>query len=336
MNHVKVAVFSILLVLAFTGCQEGASKPQSKELVIYAYDSFVSEWGLGPQIIPLFEEMYQCKVTLLSKGDGAQVLSALEREKSEPRADVVIGLDDMLLGRVLASDILEPYVPKGFDQIPPALDFDPSHHLIPFDYGYFTLIWDSEKLAVPPISLADLARPEFAGKLILMDPRTSTPGLGFLAQVVASQGDNWSSFWKSIAPSILTIAPGWDSGYGLFTKGEAPLVLSYTTSPAYHVEYDKTDRYKALDLAEGHVRQVEGLGLVKGSKHPDLARAFVDFAISPAFQEKIPLYQWMYPVLSSVTLPESYKAALIPAKVLAVDQDELSRALAQWTDLVVE
>lgn len=312
------------------------AQAQGRELVIYAYDSFVAEWGPGPKVVSLFEKKQACKVTLVSKGDAGQVLSAAVLEKAAPKADLLIGLDSHLVQKAIKADVLQPYTPKNLSQIAPGLDFDPTHHLIPFDYGFFSLVWDSQKLANPPATLADLAKPEYARKLILMDPRTSTPGLGFLATVVASQGDKWPEFWKAIKPSILTVTSGWSAGYGMFTQGEAPLVISYTTSPAYHVEKDKNQRYQALVFPEGLVMQVEGAGIVKGAKQTDLAKAFIEFMLTPEFQNELPLTQWMYPVNPSVKLPASYQAAPKPTKVLKVDSTALNKALDQWADVAAK
>lgn len=309
---------------------------QSRELVIYAYDSFVSDWGPGRKVVPLFEKAANCKVTLVSKGDAGQVLSAAVLEKGSPKADVLLGLDNNLVRKAIQADVLQPYTPKNLSLLAPGVDFDPTHHLIPYDFGYFCLVWDSQKLPNPPKTLADLAKPEYAKKLILMDPRTSTPGLGFLATVVAAKGEKWPEFWKAIKPSILTITSGWDSGYGMFTQGEAPLVISYTTSPAYHAENDKTDRYKAIVFPEGLVMQVEGAGIVKNAQHAELAKAFIEFMLTPAFQNELPLTQWMYPVNPAVKLPASYAVAPKPAKVLKTDPVALDKALAQWADVAAK
>ncbi len=309
---------------------------QDKQLVIYAYDSFVSEWGPGPQVIPLFEKATGCTVTLVSKGDAGQVLSALSLEKAAPKADIALGMDNNLLDKAIKADVLQVFTPKNVGLIGKGLDFDPSHHLIPFDYGYFCLVWDSQKLANPPKSLDDLTKAEYAKKLILMDPRTSTPGLGFLSMVVAVKGAAWADYWKKLKPSILTIAAGWDAGYGMFTNGEAPLVISYTTSPAYHVENDKTDRYKALVFADGLPMQVEGAGIVKGAKNLAMAQAFIEFMLGEKFQAALPLTQWMYPVNAAIKLPASYAAAPKPARLSVVDPAVLGRALADWANVAAK
>lgn len=335
-HHSFQRLFRTAIAAALLAVCPAPLRAQSRELVIYAYDSFVAEWGPGPKVIPLFEKAQDCKVTLVSKGDAGQVLSAAVLEKAAPKADVLLGMDNNLVKKAIQADVLQVYAPRNLSLVTPGLDFDPTHHLIPFDFGYFCVIWDSQKLANPPKTLADLTRPEYAKKLILMDPRTSTPGLGFLANVVAIQGAQWPAFWKALKPSILTITSGWDTGYGMFTQGEAPLVISYTTSPAYHVQNDKTDRYKALLFPEGLIMQVEGAGIVKGARHAELAKAFIEFMLTPAFQNELPLTQWMYPVNASVKLPASYNAAPKPARVLKADSALLDRALAQWADVAAK
>lgn len=292
---------------------------EGKTLVVYTYDSFVSEWGAGPKIAPLFEKATGIAITFVSKGDGGQLLSTLILEKEGSEADVALGLDNFLGPKALSTSLFRAYRPAGYDAIPAALKLDPTSRLVPFDYGNFAIMWDSAKLAVPPASLEDLTKGAYAKKLILLDPRTSTPGLGFLAWTKAVYGDAWRDYWRRLRPSVLTLAPGWDQGYGLFTSGEAPLVLSYSSSAAYHLEYEKTDRYKALAFADGCVRQIETAGILAMAKHPGNAEKFMDFLISPACQRELPLTQWMYPADPSVALPASFSASVKPAKTLATD-----------------
>lgn len=315
MRHVSRAILAVSTIFLLFSC----AKKEEPALVVYTYDSFVSEWGAAPILGPLFEKATGIKVEFVQKGDGGQLLSALVLERKEPRADLVIGLDNSLAPKALAEDILEPYAAKALAGIPEELRFDPSNRLLPFDYGHFAVIWDSEKLAVPPKSLEELASPAYAKKLILMDPRTSTPGLGFLAWTKAVYGSAWKDYWERLRPNVLAMTPGWDTGYGLFTAGEAPLVLSYATSPAYHKEYDKTERYRALPFAEGHPTQIEAAGLVKGARHKKNAQAFLEFLLSPECQAELPLTQWMLPVNPQAKLPKSFSLALRPERSLSLD-----------------
>ncbi len=332
-----IAFVRILAVLAlvssvFIGCARAQSRPD--ELVVYAYDSFTSEWGPGPELARLFTEKTGVKVTMISCGDAAQVLSRAVLEKKRAGADVLVGLDNNLVDMARSAGVLEPYRSPAHVTVPEELRLSDDWLLTPYDWGYFAFIFDSASSVSAPGSLEDLTEPEYAKRLILMDPRTSTPGLGFVAWTVAVYGDEYLSYWERLKPNVLTLAPGWDSGYGLFTSGEAPLVISYTTSPAYHVEYDKTDRYRALIFPEGHPRQIEGLGVVKGAANRKAARAFVDFMLTDEAQSVLPLTQWMYPVSPSVTLPDSYAAAPRADKALEVPPARVAAAVDAVMDVL--
>jgi thiamine transport system substrate-binding protein len=331
MNRRALALAAALVAVASLAiAAPNPERIRDAELLIYTYDSFVAEWGTGPKVIPKFEARYGVKVETVSAGDAGQVLSRLMLEKDAPRADVVIGLDNNLLARAVEAGVLAPYKPAAADRLPKEAVFDPTFHLTPFDYGYFAFVVDTQKLSDPPRSLEDLTDPRFRGKILLEDPRTSSPGLGFLLWTIASYGDRYLDYWKRLSPNVLTIAEGWDAAYGMFTAGEAPLVLSYTTSPAYHVEAEKTMRYQAAMFADGHYGQVEGLGVVRGARHADLARKFVEFALSDDFQKEIPLTNWMYPVIQASPLPDSYKYAPQPARPLALDARAIAAGQQKW------
>jgi thiamine transport system substrate-binding protein len=314
----RASKLSILPILFLLLTSYGLAAEENT-LVVYTYDSFVSEWGAGPKIAPLFEKATGIKVKFLSKGDGGQLLSSLILERDRSEADVVLGLDNFLAPKALSTDLFRAYAPAGYSAIPAGLKLDPSKRLIPYDFGNFAIVWDSAKLSKPPTSLEELTKSEYAKKLILLDPRTSTPGLGFLAWTKAVYGDAWRDYWRRLKPSVLILAPGWDQGYGLFTSGEAPLVLSYAADGAYHLEYEKTERYKALPFTDGFVKQTETAGILAKAKHPLNAEKFMDFLISAECQRELPLTQWMYPVLASVVLPDSYRAAVKPVKTLEID-----------------
>lgn len=320
MRTLLAAILIVFPALAATA--EGTREETDSDLVIYTYDSFVAEWGPGPQIIPKFEQEYGVTVDIRSVGDAGQVLSRAVLEKDDPVADVLIGIDNNLLPQAIDAGVLQPYRSPRIDEIDESLIFDPTFHVTPFDYGYFTIIYDSERIDTPPESLEDLTREDREQNLILMDPRTSTPGLGFVLWTRAVYGSDVTEYWERLQPSILTITDGWDSGYGLFTSGEAPMVLSYTTSPAYHVEFEDTTRYRAAIFEEGHFRQVEGVGVVADAANRATAEEFIDFVLSDAFQSEIPLTNWMYPV-AEVSLPDSFEYAPRPEKTVTFDPESV-------------
>jgi thiamine transport system substrate-binding protein len=325
------ALYALILAGAFPSPLRAAPQSEQKPgLVVYAYDSFVSEWGPAGKVVPKFEQATGIHVEMISAGDAGQVLSRVILEKDSPRADIAVGIDNNLLARALEEGVLAPYRSPNLDRVPPALRFDSTHSVTPFDYGYFAFVYDSEALPSPPRSFEELTGASFRGKIIVEDPRTSSPGLGLLLWTIAVYGEGYLDFWKRLEPNLLTITDSWDTAYGMFTSGEAPLVLSYTTSPAYHLQNEHTERYRALLFEKGNYLQIEGMGMVRGGPNPEAARRFIDFILTDSFQEEIPLTNWMYPVVPGVATPESFRLAPKPEVSLQIPADQVRRNEERW------
>ena len=341
----SLVIFTSFLVSSFlfSGCNRSSKNTvsnQPEEITVYTYDSFISEWGPGPKIAEKFEKSSGIKVNFVDCGDGVQLLSRAILEKNNVQADIILGLDNNTAPKAISQDILSSYKPKNSESVIPESLFSQlgeSNLLTPYDYSHFALIFNTQSNLPEPKSLSDLTNPVYKNKIILMDPRTSTPGLGFVAWThsIFSDDDSFINFWTLLKSNLLTMAPGWSAGYGLFTAGEAPLVISYTTSPAANLEYDKIDYYKALVFDEGHYIQVEGAGILKNAPHRKAAELFMDFLISEEAQSELPLTQWMYPANSLVVLPDCYeKAAVIPAKTVTTDVEKLDSVVEKVMTLL--
>ena len=305
------------IILPSTAFAGGKTDTAEKTVVVYTYDSFASKWGPGAEIAKRFQEQTGYTVQYVVCEDSGAILSKAIAEKKNPRADVLVGINAFLTDKARRAAVLEPYTSPNLDKaVPQQVIMTDDNLLTPYDWGYFTIMYDTQSKLPAPHSLEDLTKPEYAKSLVVMDPRTSAPGLGFAAWTKAVYGNDYLAYWKRLAPSILTMSHSWSAGYGLFTAGEAPLAVSYTTSMAYHIRYDKTDRYQALVFAEGNMIALEGMGVVKNAPHRAAAQAFIDFMLSERAQEVLPETQWMYPVNTKTALPESFKSVPMPEKSL--------------------
>lgn len=314
-NHTYIFIVSLLVCCLYTGCKKSNSNStRPDEVIVYTYNSFSGEWGAGPEIARLFEEKTGIKVTYAECGDSIQILSKAIMEKNNPYADVLLGLDNNMVKSAKESGVLENFKPSNADVLAEGLEnaLGNEWFLIPYDYSPFSIIINTDSKLPEPECLEDLTKDIYRKKLILMNPQTSTPGLGFETWVNTVYGSKSDDYMKRLQPSILTMAPSWSVGYGMFSNGEAPLVISYTTSPAYQVEYNEGNNFKALSFTDGHVMQVEGAGILKNCKNPEGAKKFVEFLISEEAQKIIPVTQWMYPANGMVKLPESYKDVILP------------------------
>ncbi len=319
-----IAALSILLAFA-------APAAAKETLTIYTYDSFVTEWGPGGRIKAAFEKTCDCVVEWVAPGDGVAVLNRLKLEARNTKADVVLGLDTNLTSEAVATGLF------GKHGIDPGLAKTPvpwaDEYFMPFDFAHFAIVYDSQTMTRPPASLDELVNGDPAQKIVLQDPRSSTPGLGFLLWMKSVYGDKADGAWAKLKPRILTTAPGWTEAYGLFTKGEAPMVLSYTTSPAYHAIAENSQRYKAAEFAEGHYLQIEVAGLIEASPQRELGRKFLQFMMQPGFQDHIPTNNWMFPAgTTSAPLPDAFAALVKPSKSLLYTPEEVAKNRRAWID----
>jgi thiamine transport system substrate-binding protein len=265
-------------------------------LTVYTYPSFVSEWGPGSGLKKLFEQKCDCTLNFVAAGDGSTLISKLKLEGNSSRADIVLGVDNSVVSDAIESDLFLPLPPSQAKLQVPIQD-QIRKKAVPFDFGLITVMYDSTKITNPPKSLDDLLqRPEFKKKLIVQDPRFSAPGLSFLVFLRSTYGEGLAAKLKLLKSQTLTVTPGWSEGYALFTKWEAPLVVSYTSSEFYHRIVEHNTRFKAAIFQE-HTVNVEFAGVVKTTKNKLLATSFVDFLLSPDAQKIISEANWMYPIL---------------------------------------
>ncbi len=309
--------FIYILLLFFTACQEKPSLEISdKTLTVYTYDSFAADWGPAPKIKEAFEKSCDCKVNFVGISSSIGALRKIQLEGKNTKADILLGLDTAT-AELAKKTGLFAYHDNNLSQLK-SLPID--YHdktFVPFDFSYHAFVYDSNKVKNPPHSFEELASMPKDFKIVIQDPRSSTPGLGLLLWVKEIYGDKAGAYWKRLSPHILTITKGWSEAYNLFLKGEADMVLSYTTSPAYHALMEKKDNYKAAIFDEGHYLQIEVAGMLKSSKHPALAKQFLRFLNSATFAHLIPDTNWAYPVVQ-IKSPLPFDVP-IPKKVLLWD-----------------
>ncbi len=301
-------------------------------LNVLTYDSFAAEWGPGPAIKAGFEATCGCDLHFVTAGDGAAVLARLKLEGGASDADVVLGLDTSLTENASKTKLFAPHGLTLANDLPVPFS-DPL--FVPFDWGWFAFVYDNTKLTTPPRSFRDLAASDL--KIVIEDPRSSTPGLGLVMWIKAAYGADSAALWHDLSDNVLTVTPSWDQAYGLFLAGEADMVLSYTTSPAYHLiaEQDATKSAAAFD--EGHYMQIEVAGMLASSAHPDLARSFLTYLTSDAVQSVLPATNWMYPAKTPAEgLPSGFETLIKPLKSLLFSSSEAEQlrqtAVEEWQD----
>jgi thiamine transport system substrate-binding protein len=302
-----------------------------KKLTIYTYDSFAADWGPAPALSAAFEPICGCTLEWIGADSSIGTLRRAQLEGDTTEADVIVGLDIATSGEAKHTGLFLDHGLTLDDLALPTPWTD--SQFVPFDYSHFAFMYDTDKTTAPPKSFEELIALPDDFKIVIQDPRSSTPGFGLVLWIKAAYGDRSAEIWQGLKPHILTVTRDWSEAYNLFLNGESDMVLSYTTSPAYHILEDKDETIKAALFTEGHYTQVEVAGALKASDEPELAKQFLDFLVSPEAQKILPTTNWSFPVsklggeLDPVfaTLPQ-------PEKTLTISDEDIAAHSKDWID----
>jgi thiamine transport system substrate-binding protein len=337
----KVLLFAGCLVLSL-GMLLATTAQAEKTITLMTHDSF----NIGKEVIATFEKENNVKVRFLKSGDAGAALVQAILSKDNPLADVFFGVDNTFFSRAIDADIFLPYASPLLAKIPAPLQLDKQNRLLPVDYGDVCLNYDKEWFKknnlTPPADLADLIKPEYKGLTVVENPATSSPGMSFLLATIGRFGEEgYLDFWKKLRKNKVIIANGWeDAYYGHFTsasKGDRPIVVSYASSPSAVVHYAEkplTEAPTAALVADNTAfRQIEFVGILKGTKEPQMAKKLVDFMLSKSFQEDIPLQMFVFPANATAELPEVFiKHAVVADKPVMVSPSAIEANRDSWIE----
>ena len=310
------------------------SHKPTRTLIIYSDKSFAQDWmQIGHPIKRAFEFKYNCKVKIIAINGSSTILSRLVLDGKNSTADLVIGLDMSMLDRAEQTNLFAPHKIEGIKDIDMYLPIDWSNeYFIPYDYSYLAFIYNEKKLKNPPKSFQELVdRPDKDLKIIIQDPRSSSIGMGLLAWIALLYEEKAPEILYKLKKKIVTVTKDWSTSYGLFMRGEADMVLSYNSSPIYHMIAEDNYDIKAASFKEGHYLQIELVGKLKSSKEPELADQFMQFVFSRSFQRSIPINNFMFPIIDlGNDLPSEYSYLFIPTKTFMATSDQIRKNRNLW------
>lgn len=324
---------SAVIALAVASSAYAQDKPV---LTIYTYDAFAADWGPAPGIEKAFEETCDCDLQFIAADSSIGALRKIQLEGAQTKADILLGLDTNIAEAARETDLFTEHGANTSRLTLPTGDWS-DNIFLPFDYSYFAFVYNKEKVTTVPDSFEALINTPEDFKIVIQDPRSSTPGLGLLLWIQQAYGDRAQEIWQGIAPKIVTVTKGWSDAYGLFLKDEADMVLSYTTSPAYHLIAEEDARFASASFNEGHYLQIEVAAILESSKNRELARSFMQFMLSDAVQDIIPTTNWVYPATTTETgLPAGFETLHIPEKTLIIDGATVEENRKMWISQWIE
>jgi thiamine transport system substrate-binding protein len=301
-------------------------------LKIYTYDGFAADWGPGPLLKQGFEAICGgCTLEWIAADSSIGTLRRVQLEGDTTEADLIVGLDTAIAGEARATGLFADHELDLKDLTLPEPWTD--KQFVPFDYAHFAFVYDADSVPVPPKSFEELIALPADFKIAIQDPRSATPGLGLVLWIRAAYGDRAPEIWAGLKPHILTVTREWSESYNLFLTGEADMALSYTSSPAYHIIADGDDTIHAAMFDEGHLAQTEVAGILKSSKHQELARQFLAYLTSVDGQKTVYSTNWMMPVIDlGDQLDPAFASLPQPTKTLTMSDAEIAANAKVWID----
>ncbi len=318
---------AITVSLGLAGCapadqasNDSAAAPT--EVVLATHDSF----AMSDELIAEFEQASGFKLTLVKAGDAGELTNKLVLTEDAPIADAVFGVDTTFAGVAEEAGVIEGKLEAiSFGDV--CLNYDKA--------------WFANKGVAAPSSIKQLTESKYKGLTVLTNPTTSSPGLSFLAATVSVFGESgWQEYWRALKANGVKIAGGWEDAYftdfsGSSGKGKYPIVLSYSSSPAFEIR--ENGESGTASILDSCFRQTEFAGVLKNAKNPEGAKALIDFMLGNSFQSALPTSMYVYPIVESTVLPEDWQkwATLTTAPVgqeLDINRDR-SSWLTAWSEI---
>jgi len=287
----------LMLVPLLASC---AKEPEITKVVIYT----AKENEEIEEFIPIAEAALpdlELEVLRLSTGD---LTARLLAEKDNPQNDLIWGTAATSMIIFKNEDMLEPYAPKGLENLQASMvDPESPPYWVGVDayltaFCYNTVLGAQYNLPMPT-SWEDLLDPVYEGHLVMPNPASSGTGFMFVSSVLQGLGED--AGWAYL--------DGLDKNMAIYTKsgskpckmagaGEFPIGISFAFVAA------RLQREGApLDFSlpsEGAGFEVEANGLMKGANNPEGAKQFLDWAIS---DEAMGLYAKYFAVVAKPGFP---------------------------------
>lgn len=345
MRHFLALVIAVFggLSLFYLYREDQQNLASSSSLKVFASSSFIGSWGPGPELKEQFEKQTGLKVSFIEMGETSIAMQKLANDGANSVADLFLSLDQFDLIRFADQVKWLSYKPDVEFELPPPINgWKNDEFFTAYNYSPIAFVSRSD-LKTSVNKLDDLLKPELKGKISLQDPRTSSPGLQLLFWIMRTKSEESAvEFLHALKSQAHSFSNSWSASYGLFKEKQSDLVLSYATSPIYHLIEEKDSNFKSYEFSDGHPIQVEFAAIPETCRNCEAAKKFITFLLSAQAQKVIMNKNYMLPVNRSVQegtafdtikLPRNLKAHQASANPIKATKSELQSWLNLWSEI---
>ncbi|MFB5085374.1 ABC transporter substrate-binding protein [Symbiobacterium thermophilum] len=313
--------------------QEPQGSAEPKEIVVYTSH----QADIHEPLFKAFEEATGIKVTPVYAATG-ELFQRMRAEANNPLGDVIFGGGAET--HEANKDLLQPYVPKEIDMLAPGTVAKDNSWTgftaLPIVIMYNTNLLTADEA---PKSFADLTDPKWAGKIAMPDAAKSGSAYTTVVTILHAMGRDDGKGWevmKQIAANAKILA---SSSQGPKGTNDGEYAVSLTHEEAAFKYVAAGGPVGIVYPAEGTSNVPDAVAIIKGAKHPENAKAFIDFMVSQQMQEYVAKELNRRPVRTDVAPPEGLED-VSKIKFLDYDMDwaanQREAVLDQWKDIVVQ
>ena len=306
----------LFLVLVSTACQPGGSQA-IKDTELNVLCTPQEEWCQGMK--QEFETKSGITVNYVRMSAG-EALARLQAEKDNPQFDIWWGgpIDSFVAAK--EAGVLEAYNSPNMKNLRDQKLYKDAENYWAGVYvgslGFATnKNWlDAHPGTKAPESWDDLLKPEFKGQVMVAHPSTSGTSYTALATILQIRGEQ--AGWEYIKQYAGQMAQYTKSGAApakFVGQGEAAVAIVFSHDTVNEIENNKQPLVLTFPK-EGTGYEIGGMAIIKGAKHPQAARAWFDWELTPEGQSLGPKYKaYQAPTVNGVKLshPELLQVNLI-------------------------
>jgi iron(III) transport system substrate-binding protein len=266
-----------------------------------------------------FEAKYGITVNYVRMSSG-EALARVQAEKDNPQFDIWWGgpIDSFVAAK--GEGLLETYEsPNHANLIDPVKMKDVDNQWVGIYVGTLGFATNQDWLDAnpgvePPTSWDDLLKPEFKGQVMVAHPSSSGTSYTALATVLQIRGEEagWE-YLQDYAGQISQFTKSGAAPAKFVGQGEAAVGIVFSHDIVNEIENNKLPLVLTFP-EEGTGYEIGGMGILKGAKHPQAARLWYDWALTPEAQALGPVYAaYQAPTVEGVELshPELLEVNLI-------------------------
>jgi len=275
--------------------------------------------GTAQKIANLFQAETGIKVELFRSG-GSAVLRRFMQEIDARRvvADVMTISDPAGVSALIKRDLLVPFRPRNYEKVRDEVK-DPKGYHIAQRVNLAAIIVRSDKNVPLPKNWTDLTDPKYKGLMVMPDPSYTAIQLMVLGTL--SQKYGWEFYQKLRANEIMIVQSHQQVSETL-TRGER-LIAAEGADQYTWMDRKAGHKVQTIWPADGAFAIAAPTAIIKGSPHPNAAKALAEFMISDTVQKLFP-GEGIYAARSDVEPPPG-NPPLSQIKLMAVDYDYIEK-----------